>query len=241
MNRRLLVGLTTGAALVAIGVVLYPVGSTVLRLGLIAALCVVWFGVTVLMWERKTLRVVFLLMPALLAAPFLLPTRVLHRDELRDDYVRCMAALERTPYVWGGESSLGIDCSGLPRHALRRALFGYGLRNADGGALRRALELWWFDSSARALGRGYRGYTVPLAISGTVAAIDSSRLTPGDLAVTSDGRHLLAYAGGDNWIQADPGVGSVVTLNARTAHNPWFECEVSIHRWSVLAGPTRAS
>jgi len=36
------------------------------------------------------------------------------------------------------------------------------------------------------------------------------------------------------WIQADPGIGHVATLDGRTADNLWFQSPVTIHRWSFL-------
>jgi hypothetical protein len=60
-------------------------------------------------------------------------------------------------------------------------------------------------------------------------------LEPGDLAVTDLGLHILAYVGGGRWIQADPEIGSVVTLNGRDDDNIWFRVPVTIHRWRVLA------
>lgn len=59
-------------------------------------------------------------------------------------------------------------------------------------------------------------------------------LVPGDLAVTTSGVHILAYAGEGKWIQADPGIGAVATLDGRTADNVWFRTPVTTHRWQLL-------
>jgi hypothetical protein len=112
-------------------------------------------------------------------------------------------------------------------------LLGYGLRNLNGRALRAYADHWWFDASAQALGEGYRDFTEPLGISGTIATMDYGDLHAGDLAVTRSGIHILAYAGKGRWIQADPGMGTVATLEGRTAENGWFRSPVSIHRWRL--------
>jgi hypothetical protein len=234
MNRRLLVILTIGALIGSLVLGLYPVGSRILRLGLLVAVGGAWLGLLILAWKKKPVRIALLALPLLIGVPFLLPARPLDQNELRRDYLQRMAGFEGTRYHWGGENSLGIDCSGLPRRALRESLLSYGIRNADGGALRMVLEQWWFDASARALSEGYRDYTVPLATFGTIEKMDYAGLAPGDLAVTTDKRHVLAYAGDDRWIQADPGIGFVATRHGRTAKNPWFQREVTLHRWSIF-------
>ena len=142
--------------------------------------------------------------------------------------------MEGVRYVWGGESGRGIDCSGLPRLALRRAL----LAQAAGGN-RRALaswaEQWWFDASAMAMRDGYRGFTVPTGSGGVVRDLDSTKLDPGDLAVTSDGNHVIVHLGGGDWIQADPGPGRVIISRPDEDDNVWFDSWVIVQRWSLLA------
>jgi cell wall-associated NlpC family hydrolase len=41
--------------------------------------------------------------------------------QVHDDYVAVAETLERTPYLWGGASAFGIDCSGLVQLSLRMA------------------------------------------------------------------------------------------------------------------------
>jgi len=225
----------TIGALVGIFLALFhPVNSTLHRLVLVVSIGVCWSGLTNLLWNQKRVRCLFLLLPLLVAIPFVLPARDIDTAVLREDYVRRLNAFEGDDYYWGGESSRGIDCSGLPRRAFRDALLSYGLRNLNGKACRAFLEQWWFDASAKALGEGYRSYTVPVGVSGTIEKMDYGDLMPGDIAVTSSGIHALAYAGEDDWIQAEPGIGKVVTLDGRKSQNLWFGRPVIAHRWRIL-------
>ena len=223
--RRLLIILTIGAVLGTLIIPFNPVMDKMYRLAFLAALLGDWLGPLLLVWHRKPLRWGWLVASFLLA---------MHDVELRDAYVLRMQELSSTKYVWGGESSRGIDCSGLPRKALRDTLLSYGIRHCDGGALREFAGQWWFDASAKALGEGYRRYTVPLAPHGSIQQMDYSGLQPGDLAVTTSGVHILAYLGGEMWIQAEPGIGAVAILNGRHDPNVWFKQPVTTHRWSVL-------
>lgn len=176
-----------------------------------------------------------LVSPVLAAVPVMLPGGEIDSEELRADYVRRPGLFEGTRYYWGGENARGIDCSGLPRRALRDALLAHGVRHGNGWAIREWVGQWWFDASARALAEGYRGYTVPVGVGGKIRDMDHVALRPGDLAVTASGVHILAYAGGGRWIQSDPGLGRVVTLDGRVDENGWFLSAVTVHRWRVLA------
>jgi hypothetical protein len=238
MPRRLLCICTLGSLTGSLVIPLIPVHSTILKLAFLACLSGLWLGLMFLTWRRKPIRLALMTLPLLVAFPFLLPGRNIDPDELRQTYVQRMANYEGTRYVWGGENSIGIDCSGLPRRALRDALFAYGIRHLNGRALRSYLEHWWFDASARALGQGYRNYTQPLEYKGTIREMDTEGLMPGDLAVTKNGVHILAYAGNGKWVQADPGIGEVATLDGRNDENIWFSSPITIHRWQILMKDT---
>ena len=225
-------------ALVAgIGMVLIladPVNDLVHRLAFLGAIGGVWLGMLMFLWKWKAPRVVLLLLPVSAAAVLALPGKGADASGLRDDYVNGMRGYEGTRYSWGGESARGIDCSGLPRRALRDALWKQGWEKADGELLRMAISQWWFDSSARALGEGYRDNTRPLGGKGTVRHLDLTALEAGDLAITADGVHVMVYVGEGNWIQAEPSMGVVVTLDGKKGASDWFDVPVTTHRWRVL-------
>jgi cell wall-associated NlpC family hydrolase len=234
VNRRTLLLAGTSAAIAA-GLWICPVQNAILHLALVFAIAGTYLGAFLLARSRKVARRVMAVLPATVGVLLLLPSRGIDREALRGDYLRQTESYQGVRYVWGGENRVGIDCSGLPRKALRNALLSYGLTRLDGGALRAYLEQWWFDASAKALSEGYRGYTVPVGISGKIRTMDYGRLLPGDLAVTGGGVHVLCYLGNDRWIQADPGVGRVVDCDGRRDPNHWFDVPVTVHRWAVLS------
>jgi len=235
MLRRLIQVYTLGAFAGIFVIQFNPVNSKILNLALLGCIGGVWIGSTILVWKRKHLRVAALILPLLGTIPFILPGGEIDVEELRQDYVRRMSEFEGTKFYWGGEGFRGIDCSGLPRRALGDALLAYGIRHLDGRAFRGYVEQRWFDANAKALGAGYRGYTTPIGTTGKIREMGYEALVPGDLAVTTNGVHILAYVGDDQWIQADPGIGAVATLDGHADDNAWFRMPVTTHRWQVLS------
>ena len=154
--------------------------------------------------------------------------------ELRQLYVNELRRYEGTRYVWGGENLLGIDCSGLPRKTLRNALLKSAFLNGNGKYLCYAVKNWWFDASADALANGYKHYLTSLEMEGTVVKAPEETLSPGDLAITTDGRHVMVFLEKDTWISADPMRGKVVIEQPSISHNPWFDAKVKFYSWSVL-------
>ncbi len=223
-----------------IALAFWPYHDGMLRHGLPLSLSVCCATGLWLFWRRKFIRILLLCLPVLLVLPFCLPGKPLDPAALHARYMDALQSQEGAPYLWGGESRRGIDCSGLPRRALRDALFETGLCTGNGAAFREWARQWWFDTSAKALGQNYRGFTRPLGIVGKLKDLDTGDLAAGDLAVTSDGRHVMIYFADGRWIQADPGLGKVAIGHAKRDDNTWFSSHVTLHRWMLLEPESNA-
>ncbi|WP_193210754.1 NlpC/P60 family protein [Luteolibacter marinus] len=233
MKRKTIARLLIYGGVVAGFLIWRPYHDGCMRWGLPLVLAACWVGLVIALWKKPLPRAAAIVGPCLLLLPLALPGRDLDRARLREDYLAAMQAFDGCRYVWGGENARGIDCSGLPRRALRDALRHQAIRG-NGRAARMWLAQWWFDTSARAMGEGYRGFTRPIGVEGPLWKLDPAELVAGDLAVTRGGSHVMVYLGGGSWIQADPGPGKVFIARADEDDNPWFRCEVSLHRWTVL-------
>ncbi len=164
-----------------------------------------------------------------------LPGRPADPERLAADYARGLRAFRGVRYVWGGEGWLGIDCSGLVRKGLVWGQLYHGVRTLNGRPIRDAIGLWWHDSSAMALRDGYRGWTSELFRGETTAQVDTSKLKTGDLAVTADGIHIMAYLGNGRWIEADPAAHQVVEI-APPMESEWFKAPMVFVRWRWMSG-----
>ena len=233
---RLLRLLWLAALVLFLAIALFPPSYWFTRAGGLVLFLVVWFGLVFLCWRRLALRI-SLVGITLLSAGFLaLPARSLPAAEsLRSDYVAGLRRYDGVAYYWGGESPKGIDCSGLIRRGLIDSLFCRGTLALDPGLVRRSFWLWWQDCTASALGEAHDGVTVHLFETASINNLDHARILPGDLAVTSNGIHIMAYLGSNTWIEADPGVGRVITVPVPAKNNPWFDTPMKIVRWSVLS------
>lgn len=233
--RRLPWFLWIGACVVLCACLAFPITNTLIRLVTVTCVVAVWFGLIALLWRRTIARFSLLGFTGIVAAFMLLPGKANPNcDALRDGYAERLRCYEGVTYVWGGEGPTGIDCSGLIRRGLIDAFIFAGLRNLDPGLVRRAAALWWSDCRASALGQCRDGITTPVSEAPSVNRLDHAAVLPGDLAVTANGVHVMAYLGDHIWIEADPGVGRVVAVPVPAPDNPWFRVPIRVVRWSIL-------
>jgi len=218
-----------------VALALFPVSYRSTRLASLGLGLALWVGLIALTWRWHLVRFVLLGITFLIAGFFLLPAHGRPSVEtLRTDYLTGLRRYEGVRYYWGGETARGIDCSGLVRRGLIDALFWRGIRTFHPGVVREAFSLWWHDCSASALGLQHRGLTVHLLETPSINALDHSKILPGDLAVTKNGIHIMAYLGSSHWIEADPSEGRVITVAAPSVGNSWFQSPMNIVRWTVL-------
>jgi hypothetical protein len=223
--------------LVTLACMFIPMRYTALKVGLVAAGGAAWGLALHLFWRRPPLRAACFVSAAIATALFvfvLLPGRTYNKSELRSEYVRSLQAYLGTPYIWGGGNRLGIDCSGLVERALVDAYLKRAFRIANPALAREAISLWWYNRSARALGDGYRGDTRLVREERELNTADYSRIEPGDLAVLSDGIHVLAYIGSQTWIEADPVSMRTITATVPRNTDAYFSMHVRIMRWRTM-------
>lgn len=219
------------AALVYLALLLYPIENRLTRFLSVAGVFIL--AAAIVLRGRPSRR---LTLPALGLglALFCLPGRPATAS-LRTDYCSMLRLFRNTPYVWGGENLLGVDCSGLVRQGLVWGQLLNGLRTANGRLLRGGLWLWLHDCTARELGNSWRGQTQRMFSAESLNLTDYARLLPGDLAVTSGGVHVLVYLGDGTWYEADPGYRAVLRQTV-PSRDGWFGQPVVLLRWTVLGG-----
>jgi hypothetical protein len=223
----------SGVALLAIAAI--PVSNFVTRALALFLVPVLWVLLAALAWPKRWLCLGLLAGGALCLGGVVGPGRAFSAGDLQNAVCRELLAYEGTPYVWGGENRFGIDCSGLVRCALVNAAIKRGVVTGNPALVRFGLSLWWHDCSARDLGQGHRGLTVPVGSFTSVNATNPSVLQPADLAVTATGVHVLAYVGADTWVEADPTAHRVLVAKVPEPGNWWFQVPVRVERWQVLA------
>ena len=208
-----------------------PFRFTLLRAALIITGTLVWLLGVYLCHRWRMVWIPAVALPVVGILFLLLPGKPVDGEKLRNEYVSSLRSLKGTVYIWGGETRVGIDCSGLVRGALIDANLREGIRTTNPALLRTAASLWWHDCSAKALGENYRGLTVSLAHARSLNETDYSGLRQGDIAVMETGVHTLAYLGNKTWIQADPLPMRVVQTTVPSKEG-WFIQGVQLLRWT---------
>lgn len=169
----------------------YPIRIGISRLLIVALSLWVWGLAMYVSRRKKWLAGTILAFGVMVVAFALSPGRSIDPNRLRAEYVRQLQRHEGATYVWGGENWLAMDCSGLVRLGLIDSYMKIAFATMNPAALRRGLDLWWHDCSARSLRDQYRNNAVPLFSAEAINDIAPALLKPGDIAVTSDGAHVL--------------------------------------------------
>jgi NlpC/P60 family len=211
-----------------------PISYAIMRLAIVLLIGAIWLGLLYLWWQRVAIRIVALTISIFFLLFAISPDRSVNIEALRSEYIHQLHTYIDTPYVWGGENRLGIDCSGLVREGLIQANLQQGIATLNPTLVRQGFAMWWFDLSALALRDGERGWTTRLFKSESINKIDLTKLLPGDLAATVDGQHILAYVGQNQWIEADPGYHKVIVVKVPDYDNLWFHVPVYTLRWQQL-------
>lgn len=218
-----------------IGLWLWPINTASVRGAVLGLLLVFLCGAFFFAWRQRVVVYGLIALCGLAAAVALWPGRGFDRRVLRDDYLASLRSYEGSTYLWGGESGWGIDCSGLVRKAYEMALCRQALGTANPALLRQSVDLWWNDTTAREMARGYEGRTIPVLKCPSLKSLDPTALKQGDLAVSDSGTHVMAYLGDGMWIGADPAEEKVTIFSAAATQSGWFTIPMQIVRWRTLA------
>jgi hypothetical protein len=210
---------------------IYPVRNGITRPAIVLIFPVIYGVLLSVLWHRRALRWVTVAVGGILLIVFIFPGRDYDRSALQTQYLASLRSYIGTTYVWGGENHFGVDCSGLVRAGMVDAEFHEAARQLNPRLLREGCWLWWHDIAARDMPKGYAGRMETLSSSTRRLVID--QLRAGDVAVTDDGGHVIAYLGNDQWIEADP-IGLAVTEWNGTERLKSIDLPMIFIRWNIL-------
>ena len=218
-----------------VAIVLYPVSTGLTRAAGATLAGLLALGLLGLWWRYRFLRWPLLGLYGIIGVFAVLPGREQYdRLALRQEVAQALGRYEGVKYVWGGENFLGIDCSGLVRRGTIDGTFVFGVRTLNPLLVRKAVGFWWHDVSAREMGLGAGRTARKVTEEKSITTLNDKNLHPGDFAITSSGIHAVAYLGDHLWLEADPGEGKVVRVNASGTKNSWFRVPISVMRWRYL-------
>jgi cell wall-associated NlpC family hydrolase len=152
---------------------------------------------------------------------------------LRADYLASLRRFQSIPYVWGGEDGGGVDCSGLVRAALRESAWRLGIVTLNPRWLAVGWQLTVSDFRAREFGVQADLFE-SLGRHDDINHLPAAVLKPGDVAVTHDGTHALAYLGEDTWIEANRAAGRVILVRVPENDIAHYRRPVFLYRWREL-------
>ncbi len=218
---------------VTLSIWLFPIAYQATRVSLLTSSAILWVWGAYLVRRKRRVSIMIAAAGLVLLGWVCSPGRPFAPSVLQQSNIQGLKEYEGTRYVWGGENRIGIDCSGLVRRGLINANIRTGFLTLNPRLIREAIHLWWNDCSAMSLRDGYRSLSTPISDARSINSIDVTILHPGDLAVTANGVHVLAYLGGMEWIEADPGVMRVLRVQV-PSDNVWFTVPVKIVRWTQL-------
>jgi len=213
---------------------LNPINRKSTNLLLIASLIVLWTYIFILNRKNKIIKLSLFIFPATLFVFLSFNGPVIDKEVIRTEYVKSLKKYDGTKYLWGGETSLGIDCSGLVRRGLIDTYIRLGITNISPQYIRKGIYLWFNDLSAEALGNEYKNHTILVLSNQTLNNMDYEKIKEGDIMVTTSGVHTMAYIGNQEWIQADPTKHIVIISKAPDENNPWYKVPSNILSWSEL-------
>lgn len=211
-----------------------PINRKSTNLLLIISLVVLWCYILFLNRKNKITKLTLIILTIILFSLLNLNGPDVDKEIIRSEYIKSLKKYEGAKYLWGGETSLGIDCSGLVRRGLIDTYIRIGIINISPQYIRKGFYLWFNDLSAEALGNEYNNHTMLLLSNQTLNSTDYSKLKAGDIMVTANGVHTMVYIGNQEWIQADPTKHKVIIVKAPDKNNSWYKVPSNILRWSDL-------
>lgn len=215
--QKLLIVILVLATFEMVALLLTPIRNQLIRIGIIESVLLQIAIIIYFTWGVKSIGKVLLGVFTLFVI-FLFSTSKLYPPDA-NKYVTALKRYEHVPYVWGGETHKGIDCSGL----IRMALCDVYLSEYKWGA---ALHIFYFDAAAKDLGRKYKSILTYKRSYPSINDIPQSELKKGSIVVASD-IHTFAYIGENQWIQASPTDDKVTIKDANEPDN-YFRTAVEL-------------
>ena len=213
-----------------------PAKYTLTRTASALSLVGIYISLLLVSWRIIWVRAGLIAIMMFFAVFLILPIGEVEGQISGESYSTELKKYENTNYVWGGENFIGIDCSGLIRRPLIDLTLRESVKRINPSMLRYGLSLWYNDASARYMATGYDNRIEKLYENLTINDLKNKIVNLGDIAITVNGVHVLAYIGNNEWIQSDP-TDMKVTINKSSANSPWFNQPVNIYRFRCIRNP----